>query len=60
MDEAVVLLQAEHDAVPYESHAFPQSAPGQSGRYCPITFGVDAPEVSSAHVLEIGCSAGAI
>ena len=29
MDEAVNQLQAEYDAVPYESHAFPQSAPRQ-------------------------------
>jgi hypothetical protein len=29
VDEAVDRLGADYDAAPYDSHAFPQSAPGQ-------------------------------
>ena len=57
MDEAVDQLQAEYDAVPYESHAFPQSAPGQLVAVAHL-FSLDTPQVSTARVLEIGCSAG--
>ena len=57
MDEAVDGLRAAYDAVPYESHAFPQSAPGHIAAIAHV-FGLDVPAVSSARVLEIGCSAG--
>jgi methyltransferase-like protein len=57
MDEAVEGLRADYAAVPYESHAFPQSAPGQLAAIAHV-FGLDTPEVSHARVLEIGCSAG--
>lgn len=57
MDESVELVRAEYDAVPYESHAFAQSAPGHLAAVAYI-FGLDAPAVSTARVLEIGSSAG--
>ena len=57
MDELIDQVQAEYDAVPYESHAFPQSAPGQLAAMAHL-FGLDVPDVSTARVLEIGCSAG--
>ena len=57
MDEAVDQLRADHDASPYESHAFPQSAPGHLAAVAYL-FGLDVPDVSTARVLEIGCSAG--
>ena len=57
MDEVVDGLRAAYDAVPYESHPFPQSAPGQLAAIAHV-FGLDAPAVSGARVLEIGCSAG--
>ena len=57
MDEAVDGLRADYDAVPYESHAFPQTAPGHMAAIAHV-FGLDVPVVSSARVLEIGCSAG--
>lgn len=57
MDEAVDQLRADYDASPYESHAFPQSAPGHLAAVAHL-FGLDVPDVSTARVLEIGCSAG--
>lgn len=57
MDELIDQVQAEYDAVPYESHAFPQSAPGQIAAVAHL-FGLDTPKVSNARVLEIGCSSG--
>ena len=57
MDEAVEQLRAAYDAVPYESHAFPQTAPGNLAAIAYL-FGLDAIDVSTARVLEIGCAAG--
>jgi SAM-dependent methyltransferase len=57
MDDAVEGLKADYDTTPYESHAFPQSAPGHLAGIAHL-FGLDAPDVSTARVLEIGCSAG--
>lgn len=57
MDEAVEKLRATYDAVPYESHAFPQSAPGHLAAIAYL-FGMDVVDVSTARVLEIGCAAG--
>lgn len=57
MDEAIDQLRAAYDAVPYESHAFPQTAPGHLAAIAYL-FGMDAVDVSTARVLEIGCAAG--
>ena len=57
MGEAVELVRAEYDAVPYESIAFSQSAPGHVAAIGHL-FGLDVPDVSTARVLEIGCSTG--
>ena len=57
MDEAVDQLRAAYDAVPYESHAFPQTAPGRLAAVAYL-LGLDALDVSTARVLEIGCAAG--
>ena len=57
MDEAVDQLRAAYDAVPYESHAFPQTAPGHLAAIAYL-FGMNPMEVSTARVLEIGCAAG--
>ena len=43
--------------MPYESHAFPQTAPGHLAAIAYL-FGLDAVDVSTARVLEIGCAAG--
>jgi methyltransferase-like protein/SAM-dependent methyltransferase len=56
-DEAVYQLRADYDAAPYDSHAYPQSAPGQLAAIAYL-FGLDSPNVSNARVLEIGCAAG--
>jgi methyltransferase-like protein/2-polyprenyl-3-methyl-5-hydroxy-6-metoxy-1,4-benzoquinol methylase len=57
MDDAVDRLRAAYDAVPYESHAFPQTAPGRLAAVAHL-FGLTTPDVPTARVLEIGCSAG--
>jgi methyltransferase-like protein/trans-aconitate methyltransferase len=57
VDEAVDVVRAEYDAVPYESLAFPQSAPGHLAAIAHL-LGLDVPDVSTARVLEIGCSSG--
>jgi SAM-dependent methyltransferase len=57
MDDAVDRLRADYDAVPYESHAYPQSAPGQLAAIAHV-FGLHTPALSNARVLEIGCSGG--
>ena len=57
VDLSVDQVRAEYDEVPYDSHAFPQSAPEQLAAIAYL-FGLDSPDVSSARVLEIGCSTG--
>lgn len=57
VDDAIDRLRADYDATPYNSDAFPQSAPGQLAAIAHV-FGLDAPPVSTARVLEIGCAAG--
>jgi SAM-dependent methyltransferase len=57
VDKAVEQVRADYDAAPYDSHAFPQSAPGQLAAIAYL-FGLDVPDVSTARVLEIGCAAG--
>ena len=49
-------LRAAYDDAPYESYSHPRSAPGHLAAIATM-FGLDAPEVSSARVLEIGCAA---
>jgi methyltransferase-like protein/SAM-dependent methyltransferase len=56
MNEAIDRVRADYDAAPYESHAYPQSAPSQLA-VISYLFGLDTPEVSTARVLEIGCAA---
>jgi len=57
MDSTVEQVRAAYDAVPYESHPFAQSAPGHIAAVAYL-FGLDAPALTHARVLEIGCSAG--
>ena len=57
MDEGVDQLRAAYDAVPYESHAFPQTAPGHLAAVAYL-FGLEPVDVRTARVLEIGCAAG--
>ncbi|MCV7228178.1 hypothetical protein [Mycolicibacterium komossense] len=45
VDKAVEQARADYDAAPSDSHAFPQSAPGQLAATAYL-FGLDAPEVS--------------
>ena len=56
-DAAVERLRADYDLAPYDSNAFPQSAPGQLAVVAHL-FGLDPPDVATARVLELGCAAG--
>lgn len=46
-----------YDAVPYASHPFPQSQPARLAAIATL-FGLDAPDIRTARVLELGCAAG--
>ncbi len=48
---------AEYDRFPYHSNPFPQSHPQRLAALGRL-FGVDAPEVKTARVLELGCASG--
>ena len=50
-------LSSYYDAVPYESHPFPQTAPEHLEAIA-FVFGLDAPAPGGACVLELGCAAG--
>lgn len=52
---AVEKLRAAYDQAPYESYAHPLSAPGHLAATAWL-FGLDAPDVATARVLEIGCA----
>lgn len=60
MSETEVLNQAlldAYDETPYQSNAFSISAPGRL-RAVAALYGLDAPPVEKARVLELGCAAG--
>ena len=48
---------AEYDRFPYDSNPFPQSHPQRLAALGRL-FGVDAPDVRTARVLELGCASG--
>lgn len=54
--DAIDGLRADYDATPYTSDAFAQSAPGNLAAIAHV-FGLDAPTVATARILEIGCAA---
>jgi methyltransferase-like protein len=47
----------DYDVIPYTSKPFPQSAPPRLAALAAL-FGIAAPAVSEARVLELGCAAG--
>ena len=49
--------QNSYDAMPYESNPFPQTSPTHL-RTLAALFGLDAPKLENARVLELGCSSG--
>jgi methyltransferase-like protein/SAM-dependent methyltransferase len=55
--QAVDRLRADYDTTPYNSDAFPQSAPGHLAAVAHL-FGLATPQLSTARILEIGCAAG--
>ncbi|MEO7242153.1 MAG: class I SAM-dependent methyltransferase [Variovorax sp.] len=54
---AAHLLASYYDAVPYDSHPFPQTAP-EHLQALAFLFGLQAPAPAQARVLELGCAAG--
>ncbi len=57
MDSALEKLRASYDASPYPLSSYPQSAPGQLAAVAHL-YGLDAPPVADARVLEIGSAVG--
>ena len=55
--EVSTSLSEYYDAVPYQSLAFPQSAPEHLQAVAGL-FGLSTPAVETARVLELGCAAG--
>jgi SAM-dependent methyltransferase len=56
-DDLVQALSDAYDETPYESYAFPLTAPGHL-RAVAALYGLSAPAVENARVLELGCAAG--
>ncbi|QOF80482.1 class I SAM-dependent methyltransferase [Variovorax sp. 38R] len=56
-DSLTSTLTSYYDAVPYDSHPFPQSAVEHLEALA-FLFGLDAPPPQTARVLELGCAAG--
>ncbi|MNX73129.1 bifunctional 3-demethylubiquinone-9 3-methyltransferase/ 2-octaprenyl-6-hydroxy phenol methylase [compost metagenome] len=56
-DDIVQALSDAYDETPYESYAFPLTAPGHL-RAVAALYGLKAPAVEKARVLELGCAAG--
>lgn len=54
--ESVDEIREAYDATPYSADSIPQSAPGRLAAIARI-FGLQAPPVDRAHVLEMGCGA---
>lgn len=57
MDSALEKLRAGYDESPYPLNSYPQSAPGHLAAVAHL-FGLDAPPVACARVLEIGSAVG--
>ncbi|MFI4902750.1 MAG: methyltransferase regulatory domain-containing protein [Burkholderiales bacterium] len=57
VDAATLVIRAAYDAVDYDCTAYPQSHPDRL-RTIAHVFGVDAPPVETARVLEVGCGDG--
>ncbi|WP_445166770.1 methyltransferase regulatory domain-containing protein [Mycolicibacterium sp. Dal123E01] len=55
-DPAVDDIRDSYDATPYSADSIPQSAPGRLAAVARL-FGLQAPTVARARVLEIGCGA---
>jgi methyltransferase-like protein len=55
MNAAVGQLKSAYDEVPYTSHPFPLTAPENLAAVAHL-FGLEAPPVATARVLELGCS----
>lgn len=56
-DAVTQALAAAYDETPYQSNAFSISAPGHL-RAVAALYGISAPPVANARVLELGCAAG--
>ena len=57
MDPQTSEIARAYDEVPYASKPFPQSQPPRLAALARL-FGLTPPDISTAHVLELGCAAG--
>jgi len=57
MTSAIDQTRLRYDDLPYDSYAYPHSAPEQLATVASL-FGLPAPEVATARVLELGCASG--
>jgi len=57
MTSAIDKTRLRYDDLPYDSYAYPHSAPEQLASVASL-FGLPAPEVATARVLELGCASG--
>ncbi len=56
-DTSARAIAAAYDEVPYESRPFPQTHPARSAALARV-FGLTAPAIESARILELGCASG--
>lgn len=57
LDKSTDTLTRYYDEVPYDSHPFPQSAIEHLATSASL-FGLSAPDITHARVLELGCASG--
>lgn len=57
MTSAIDSSRSRYDDLPYDSYAYPHSTPEQLAVVASM-FGLPAPEVATARVLELGCASG--
>ena len=57
MTSAIDNTRSRYDDLPYDSYAYPHSAPEQLAVVASM-FGLPAPDVATARVLELGCASG--
>lgn len=57
LSDVVELIRAGYDSQPYESLPFPQTSPAHLAAVAHL-FGLSAPKVETARILELGCASG--
>ena len=57
LDETLARIASQYDDLPYESKPFTKSHPAMLAGIARL-FGLDAPKLETARVLELGCASG--